>query len=296
MVKRGDIKKLNESFKRLIQHLIPISKCDKDISFSDFIEFVIPTQWRAKHIIYTDENGNNCPCGHANIHYLCYIRNIETNNELYIGNECVKRFSTEHWDVASFGIKIREGVSLTLERACCTHLHMSFTAGSPFFKKHAAITNQYGNLPINLDLKQVKVKLFGFELSAAAKVGAKFQVKLELLPTRQFKVVSMELTIAKEKPEKKKQRIISLLSDDEGEQQFATEFHHEKFNVLCSHDNLVVHLTFRDLFFGFKNAIQKQEKWILINTDMVSRCFTFQRKPEQSAQFIYNYFIHELLL
>jgi len=52
------------------------------------------------HLTYT-----NCPCG-VQIREMCYIHNIENNNETYIGNVCVNQFMSISVENALFdGIK-----------------------------------------------------------------------------------------------------------------------------------------------------------------------------------------------
>lgn len=108
------------SFHRLIDELIPRSKCEPSISHDHFLRDVIQ-QWT---YLYSDfeADGHTCPCG-ARIKELCYIRNVETEEELYVGNDCIIQFGSYIKDVAEVARSLRAGLEMTMVEECCNHYH-----------------------------------------------------------------------------------------------------------------------------------------------------------------------------
>lgn len=67
---------------RLAEHIVPLSAAD---NFDD-----AKAEWDVVRFEWHEESGN-CPCGHF-IKEFCYIQNVITGNETYVGNVCVNKF------------------------------------------------------------------------------------------------------------------------------------------------------------------------------------------------------------
>ena len=70
------------NFQNLKNHIIPLSEA------SDFDNAKL--EWHLERIEVSDDF-DHCPCG-KEIKEHCYLRNIQNNNETYVGNVCVSRF------------------------------------------------------------------------------------------------------------------------------------------------------------------------------------------------------------
>ena len=73
---------MNHNLEALKAHILPLSKADNF--------FVARLEWRLTGM-YLSEDFDSCPCG-QDIKELCYIKNMATGNETYVGNICVKNF------------------------------------------------------------------------------------------------------------------------------------------------------------------------------------------------------------
>jgi hypothetical protein len=73
---------LEHNFERLKAHILPLSR-SKDFETAK-------TEWRLVAVEISDEF-DNCPCG-QDIKEHCYIENVITGHETYVGNVCINRF------------------------------------------------------------------------------------------------------------------------------------------------------------------------------------------------------------
>lgn len=221
--------KITPNFRKLVRKLKPLSQCDQKISVVEFRDVIIPQQWRIVYSDYTEEE-TKCPCGKHGIKERCYIRNIVTKHELFVGNECIKRFSKSHCIIATIAKTIGHGVSLKFKEKCCSHYHFSLNARSALITKNDVILEYFGRSPVNSVKKEVKVRFpEGFISPCVLIRNCDYMVDMRIVE-RQNKM-AFELKNIREKDakdeeaeaaaeldqNKKKPKVISVLSDDDGE-------------------------------------------------------------------------------
>lgn len=73
---------MEHNFERLKAHILPLSKA-RDFETAR-------TEWRLVAVEISDDF-DNCPCGQE-IKEHCYIENVLTKNNTYVGNVCINRF------------------------------------------------------------------------------------------------------------------------------------------------------------------------------------------------------------
>ena len=73
---------MTHNFERLVAHILPLSKAS---TFN-----LARLEWELRYIEVSDEP-DHCPCGHE-IREHCYIENVLTHAQTYVGNVCVHQF------------------------------------------------------------------------------------------------------------------------------------------------------------------------------------------------------------
>jgi hypothetical protein len=73
---------VSHNFEALKEHILPLSRAK---TFE-----AARTEWVLEYVEVSDEF-DSCPCGQE-IKEHCYIRNVQTGNQTYVGNVCVNRF------------------------------------------------------------------------------------------------------------------------------------------------------------------------------------------------------------
>ena len=80
----------NHNFKRLVEHLRPLSVANET---GDLL-----AEWQPL-ASYQSETADRCPCGHHPIYEICHIRNRLNGEHTFVGNVCVRHFSTVRVDL-----------------------------------------------------------------------------------------------------------------------------------------------------------------------------------------------------
>src|SRR5438105_4655404 len=73
---------MSHNFEALKAHILPLSRA------SNFD--AARAEWVLEHVEVSEEF-DSCPCGQE-IKEHCYIRNLKTGHQTYVGNVCVNRF------------------------------------------------------------------------------------------------------------------------------------------------------------------------------------------------------------
>jgi hypothetical protein len=187
MSKRGLEETNTHNFDQLIRTLIPLSECDEDISLKLFVKEVLPVQW----IIIESEYGPKtvCPCGHDPIYERCYIQNILTDRQLYVGNVCITRFSDNHDDVCKVITKLRkDGFEGSFKGECPEfyRFRVTNTRNHMMVKFNDAMVAHFDSSPLDTDTMMIKIAKnpafnYNFVINAQYSITVKIQRTVELM-------------------------------------------------------------------------------------------------------------------
>jgi len=144
---------------------------------------VAPIQWRIMRSDYDFSGTISCPCGKQHIQELCYIQNILTGAETFVGNVCIKRFSDIHKNVCIVAKKIRkDGITVEFESACCSHYHFHLvnTRAHSIVMYNDAMVDHFGSSPLNVETMRIRIEKsedhsFDFVVGARYNINLRFE-------------------------------------------------------------------------------------------------------------------------